>query len=141
MLWPARLIAGGLGRPDHLVRGYYSRPTVFADVTPDMTLFREEIFGPVLTITPFDSEAEAIALANASDYGLAGYIQTSDLVRADRVAQALRVGMVQINGISREDGAPFGGRRLSGVGREAGIWGIRAFQDVKSISGAAWAGA
>lgn len=133
----ARLIAGGVGRPSHLPQGYYTRPTVFADVTPEMTLFREEIFGPVLTITPFDSEAEAIALANDSPYGLAGYIQTADLKRADRVAQALRVGMVQINGQSREDGAPFGGRGLSGYGREAGIWGIRAFQDVKSISGAA----
>jgi len=135
----AKLIAGGSGRPTHLAQGYYTQPTVFADVTPEMTLFREEIFGPVLTMTPFDSEAEAIALANASSYGLAGYIQTADLQRADRVAQALRVGMVQINGQSREDGAPFGGRGLSGYGREAGIWGIRAFQDIKSISGAALA--
>ncbi len=133
----ARLVAGGPGRPNHLPRGFYSRPTVFADVRPDMSLFQDEIFGPVLTMTPFDSEEEAIALANATPYGLAGYIQTADAKRADRVAQALRVGMVQINGQSREAGAPFGGRGLSGYGREAGIWGIRAFQDIKSISGAA----
>lgn len=135
----ARLIAGGLGRPAPLTQGFYTQPTVFADVSPDMTLFQEEVFGPVLTMTPFDSEEEAIALANTSAYGLAGYIQTADLQRADRVAQALRVGMVQINGQSREDGAPFGGRGLSGYGREAGLWGIRAFQDIKSISGAALA--
>ncbi|MGH1415137.1 MAG: aldehyde dehydrogenase family protein [Pelagimonas sp.] len=132
-----RLIAGGTGRPNHLETGYYSRPTVFADVPPDAPLFQDEIFGPVLTMTPFDSEEEAIALANATPYGLAGYIQTADPARADRVAKSLRVGMVQVNGISREDGAPFGGRGLSGYGREAGLWGIRAFQDVKSISGAA----
>jgi len=113
-----------------------SRPTVLADVTPAMRVFREEIFGPVLTITPFDTEPDAIALANDSDYGLAGYIQTSDPARADRVARALRVGMVQVNGQSRVAGAPFGGVKQSGVGREAGLWGIRAFQDIKSISGA-----
>ncbi|MBO9465339.1 aldehyde dehydrogenase family protein [Tropicibacter sp. R15_0] len=133
----ARLIAGGPGRPDHLDHGFYSRPTVFADVTPDMAIFTDEIFGPVLTMTPFDSEEEAIALANQTEYGLAGYIQTADPARADRVARALRVGMVQINGQSRENGAPFGGRGLSGYGREAGVFGIRAFQDAKSISGAA----
>jgi aldehyde dehydrogenase (NAD+) len=102
-----------------------------------MAVFCDEIFGPVLTMTPFDTEAEAVALANASPYGLAGYIQTGDEARADRVAQALRVGMVQINGQSRAPGAPFGGVKASGMGREAGLWGIRAFQDVKSISGVA----
>lgn len=116
--------------------GFYVRPTVFADVGADSVLFQDEIFGPVLTMTPFDSEDEAVALANATDYGLAGYIQTTDAARADRVAQQLRVGMVQVNGTSREEGAPFGGQRLSGQGREAGIWGIRTFQQVKSISGA-----
>lgn len=132
----ARLVAGGPGRAPGFRRGFYSRPTVFADVTPAMRVFREEIFGPVLTITSFDTEADAIALANDSDYGLAGYIQTADLAGADRVARALRVGMVQINGQSRVAGAPFGGVKQSGMGREAGLWGIRAFQDIKSISGA-----
>lgn len=131
----AWLVAGGPGRAPGFARGFYSRPTVLADVTPAMRVFREEIFGPVLTITPFDTEPDAIALANDSDYGLAGYIQTSDPARADRVARALRVGMVQVNGQSRVAGAPFGGVKQSGVGREAGLWGIRAFQDIKSISG------
>lgn len=131
----ANLIAGGAGRhPDHAA-GFFARPTVFADVTPVMRLFQEEVFGPVLAITPFDDEAEAIALANHSDYGLAGYLQTADPARQQRVAQALRVGMVQINGQSRAEGAPFGGVGQSGFGREAGLWGLRAFQVVKSVSG------
>ncbi len=131
----ARCVAGGPGRPEGFKAGYYVQPTVFADVTPGMALFREEIFGPVLTMTPFDTEEEAILLANDTDLGLAGYVQTADPVRADRVARALRVGMVQVNGNSREGGAPFGGVRQSGWGREAGIWGIRSFQEIKSISG------
>ncbi|MCA8883690.1 MAG: aldehyde dehydrogenase family protein [Rhodobacteraceae bacterium] len=133
----ARLIAGGPGRPEGMAQGYYARPTVFAEVAPHMTLFREEVFGPVLTMTPFDSEEEAVALANDSAFGLAGYVQTGDPVCADRVARALAVGMVQVNGCSRAPGAPFGGVKQSGLGREAGLWGIRAFQDIKSISGAA----
>ncbi|MEL6978496.1 MAG: aldehyde dehydrogenase family protein [Pseudomonadota bacterium] len=140
----ARLIAGGLGKPPGLPRGvygegigYFSRPTVFADVAPSMRIFREEIFGPVLTITPFDSEDEAIALANDSAYGLAAYVQTGDPARADRLARALRAGMVQVNGESRAPGAPFGGVKASGVGREAGFWGVRAFQEIKAISGVA----
>lgn len=132
----ARCVAGGHGRAEGFERGHFTRPTVFADVTPDMRMFREEIFGPVLTMTPFEDEAEAIRLANDTEYGLAGYIQTADPARADRVARALRVGMVQVNGRSRAPGAPFGGVKASGTGREAGLWGIRAFQEVKSISGA-----
>ncbi|SLN59617.1 3-succinoylsemialdehyde-pyridine dehydrogenase [Pseudoruegeria aquimaris] len=131
----ARLLTGGPGRADGKDIGFYPRPTVFADVTPAMALFHEEAFGPVLAITPFDSEAEAVALANESAYGLAGYIQTADRARAMRVARRLAVGMVQVNGRSRIEGAPFGGRKASGYGREAGLWGIRAFQAVKSISG------
>jgi len=133
----ARLVAGGPGRFEAMPQGHYPRPTVFAEVTPAMRIFREEIFGPVLTITPFEDEAHAVALANDTDYGLAGFVQTADPARADRVARALRVGMVQVNGQSRVPGAPFGGVRASGWGREAGLWGIRAFQEVKSISGAA----
>ncbi|MCL4108739.1 UNVERIFIED_CONTAM: hypothetical protein GTU68_049080 [Idotea baltica] len=133
----ARVIAGGVGRPDGMRDGYFVRPTVLADVTEDMTIFHEEVFGPVLTLTPFEGEAEAVRLANATRYGLAGYVQTEDGARADRMARQLQVGMVQVNGSSRAAGAPFGGRRASGQGREAGLWGIRAFQDVKSVSGVA----
>ncbi|WP_138472639.1 aldehyde dehydrogenase family protein [Poseidonocella sp. HB161398] len=131
----ARLVSGGPGRAEGFERGWYPRPTVFADVAPGMRLFREEVFGPVLSITPFEDEAEAVRLANEGEYGLAGYLQTADPARQRRVAQGLRVGMVQINGRSRAEGAPFGGVRQSGYGREAGIWGIRAFQVVKSVSG------
>jgi aldehyde dehydrogenase (NAD+) len=131
----ARLIAGGPGSPASHPAGYYCRPTVFADVSPDMAIFQDEIFGPVLTLTPFDTEEEAIALANATRYGLAAFIQTRAPDRALRVAKRLHAGMVQINGASRAPGAPFGGVKQSGVGREAGVWGIRAFQEIKSISG------
>ena len=132
----ARLVAGGLGRAGEMNQGHFARATVFADVTPMMDIFHQEVFGPVLAITPFASEAEAISLANQSIYGLAGYVQTNDADRALRVARALNVGMVQVNGESRAEGAPFGGRKASGYGREAGIWGIRAFQTIKAISGA-----
>lgn len=132
----ARLVAGGVGRVSGLENGYFVRPTVFADVDANMTIAQEEIFGPVLVMSPFDGEAEAIRLANASVYGLAAYIQTGDPQRADRVAKRLKAGMIQINGVSRAPGAPFGGRKNSGVGREGGLWGIREFQEVKSISGA-----
>ncbi|MGR3503322.1 aldehyde dehydrogenase family protein [Pseudaestuariivita sp.] len=130
----ARLVTGGVS--GHMQGGFFPRPTVFADVTPDMALFTTEAFGPVLSITPFETEADAIALANHGPYGLAGYVQTGDPARAARVAEALEVGMVQVNGQSRVAGAPFGGRGASGYGREAGLWGIRAFQTVKSVSGA-----
>ncbi|MEM9957106.1 MAG: aldehyde dehydrogenase family protein [Pseudomonadota bacterium] len=133
----ARLVSGGPGRPDGITTGFYSRPTVFADVASKMRIFREEIFGPVLTMTPFETEEDGIALANDTDYGLAAYLQTGDPARADRVSRKLNAGMIQVNGSSRAPGAPFGGVKASGVGREAGIWGIRAFQDIKSISGAA----
>lgn len=132
----ARLVAGGPGRPRELARGFYPKPTVFADVKPGMALFHREVFGPVLSITLFDTEDEAVALANDTAYGLAAYVQTDDPLRAALIARRLDVGMVQIDGKSRAPGAPFGGRKQSGFGREAGLWGIRAFQDVKSVSGA-----
>lgn len=132
----ARLVAGGPGRPAGLADGFYARPTVFADVTPDMAIFREEAFGPVLTLTPFDTEEEAIRLANDTPFGLAAYIQCADDEQIDRVCRQLRVGMIQVNGRSREAGAPFGGVKASGLGRESGLFGIREFQSVKSISGA-----
>lgn len=133
----ARLVAGGQGRADGFEAGYFVRPTVFADVGMDMRIAQEEIFGPVQSIVRFSTEEEAIALANSQDHGLAAYIQTGDKVRADRVARRLDVGMVQVNGNSRLPGAPFGGTKSSGIGRESGIWGIREYLEIKSISGAA----
>ena len=131
----ARLVAGGTGRPDGLNRGWFAKPTVFADAMPDMTIMREEIFGPVLSMMPFDSEEEAIEIANDTPYGLAAYIQTDDPQRARRVARQLRAGMIQVNGAHRASGAPFGGYKQSGVGREGGVWGIEEFLEIKTVSG------
>ncbi len=131
----ARLLAGGTGRPEGHEAGYFVRPTIFADVTPDMTIAKEEIFGPVLSIIPFDTEEEAVAIANDTAYGLTNYVQTTDPDRARRVARRLRSGMVEMNGQSRGAGAPFGGYGQSGNGREGGTWGLEEFLEVKSVSG------
>ncbi|WP_343314848.1 aldehyde dehydrogenase family protein [Brucella sp. BE17] len=131
----ARLVAGGTGRPDGFTEGDFVKPTVFADVNNDMTIAREEIFGPVLAMIPFDTEEEAIAIANDTPYGLAAYIQTGNPERAKRVARKLRAGMVQINGTSRAPGSPFGGYKQSGNGREGGKWGLEDFMEVKLIAG------
>ena len=131
----ARLIAGGLGRPDGFNRGYFVRPTVFADVTNDMEIARQEIFGPVLSIIAFDTEEDALEMANDTVYGLTNYVQTQDHAKAKRCTRALRSGMVEINGTSRGAGAPFGGYKQSGSGREGGVWGIEDFLEVKSVSG------
>ncbi|PIE13240.1 MAG: aldehyde dehydrogenase family protein [Rhodobacterales bacterium] len=131
----ARLVAGGTGRPEGLNKGFYVRPTVFADVTPDMRIYREEIFGPVLSMSPFDTEEQAIEMANDTVYGLTNYVQTQDGARLNRMARALRSGMVEMNGTSRGAGAPFGGMKQSGNGREGGVWGIEDFLEVKSVSG------
>ena len=131
----ARLVAGGPGRPEGFTEGDFVKPTVFADVNNDMTIAREEIFGPVLAMIPFDTEEEAIAIANDTPYGLAAYIQTGNPERAKRVARKLRAGMVQINGTSRAPGSPFGGYKQSGNGREGGKWGLEDFMEVKLISG------
>ncbi len=131
----ARLIAGGLGLPDTFNRGFYVRPTVFADVTPGMTIAREEIFGPVLSIIPFDTEADAIRITNDTPYGLTNYVQTQNGPRRNRLSRQLRSGMVEMNGESRGAGAPFGGVKSSGRAREGGIWGIEEFLEVKAISG------
>ena len=120
----ARLVAGGTGRPDGVNRGYFVKPTVFADVNNDMTIAREEIFGPVLSIIPFDSEEEAVAIANDTPYGLTNYVQSSSDERRVRVSRQLRSGMVEMNGQPRRAGAPFGGYKASGNGREGGIWGL-----------------
>jgi len=133
----ARLVAGGPGRPQGLNRGYFVRPTVFADVNNDMTVAREEIFGPVLSIMPFDSEDEALKIANDTDYGLTNYVQTQDGAKANRLARRLRSGMVEMNGKPRGAGAPFGGYKHSGNGREGGVWGLEDFLEVKAVSG--WA--
>jgi aldehyde dehydrogenase (NAD+) len=131
----ARLVAGGTGRPEGFNRGYFVRPTVFADATNQMTIAREEIFGPVLTMIPFDTEEEAIAIANDTPYGLTNYVQTRDAKRANRMALALRSGMVEMNGTSRGAGSPFGGMKASGNGREGGVWGLEDFMEVKAVSG------
>ncbi len=131
----ARLVAGGVGRPEGLNKGFYVRPTVFADVNNDMTIAREEIFGPVLTILPFDTEEEAIAIANDTPYGLTNYVQTQDGARLNRMAQSLRSGMVEMNGQGRGAGSPFGGMKQSGNGREGGVWGLEDFLEVKAVSG------
>ncbi|MGJ5618068.1 aldehyde dehydrogenase family protein [Sulfitobacter sp. MF3-043] len=133
----ARLVAGGLGRPDGLNRGYYVKPTVFADVNNQMTIAREEVFGPVLSIIPFESEEEAIAIANDTPYGLTNYIQTEDTEKRRRVARRLRSGMVETNGSGFAQGSPFGGYKQSGNGREGGVYGLEEFLEVKAVSG--WA--
>jgi aldehyde dehydrogenase (NAD+) len=131
----ARLVAGGPGLPEGFNRGYFVRPTVFADVVPGMTIEREEIFGPVLCMIPFDGEAEAVRIANDTPYGLTNYVQSQDGAKRNRMARALRSGMVQMNGRSRGAGSPFGGVKASGRAREGGIWGIEEFLEVKAISG------
>ncbi|MCO5158331.1 MAG: aldehyde dehydrogenase family protein [Aquamicrobium sp.] len=131
----ARLVAGGPGRPEGFNRGYYVRPTVFADVSNDMTIAREEVFGPVLAMIPFETEEEAVRIANDTPYGLSSYIQSGDPERIRRVARQLRSGMVQINGKSRAPGSPFGGYKQSGLGREGGAFGIEDFLEVKAVSG------
>lgn len=131
----ARLVAGGLERPAGLERGYYVRPTVFADVRNDMKIAREEIFGPVLCLTPFRDDEEAIALANDSDFGLSGYVHSANMGRARRVARRLRAGMVHINGANTDMNAPFGGYKKSGNGREWGRFGLEDYLEVKAIMG------
>ncbi|MEP2716379.1 aldehyde dehydrogenase family protein [Pseudophaeobacter sp.] len=129
----ARLLAGGLGKPKGYEQGWYVRPTIFADVSNDMRIAREEIFGPVLVIIPFDSEEEAISIANDSDFGLYAYVQTGSKSRAARVAAALRAGAVAINGCATAYGSPFGGYKQSGNGREGGKFGLDEYLEVKVL--------
>jgi aldehyde dehydrogenase (NAD+) len=131
----ATLVTGGLGRPDGLNRGYYVRPTVFADVTNDMRIAREEIFGPVLSILPYGSEEEAIDIANDTVYGLSSYVTSGDPERARRIARQIRAGMVHINGSRGDNAAPFGGYKQSGNGREWGRYGFEDYLEVKSMFG------
>lgn len=131
----ATLVTGGLGRPEGLNRGFYVRPTVFADVTSNMIIAREEIFGPVLSLLSYGSEEEAVALANDSVYGLAGYIHAGDSAEARRVATQLRAGRIYINGAASDTVAPFGGYKRSGNGREVGVFGFEEFHEVKAVLG------
>ena len=131
----ATLVAGGPGRPDGLNRGYFVRPTVFADVTPDMTIAREEIFGPVLSILAYETEEEVIDLANDTVYGLAAYVQTGDIARGRKVAAKMRAGNVYINYPAWDAGAPFGGYKQSGNGREYADFGLDEFLEIKGVVG------
>ena len=129
----ATLVSGGEGMPEGLSTGFFVKPTVFADVTSEMTVFREEIFGPVLTISTYETEEEAISMANDSEYGLSGGVWSGDEDRALRVARSLRTGQVSINGGAFNISAPFGGYKLSGNGRELGSHGLEEFLEVKAI--------
>lgn len=131
----ATLVTGGPGRPDGLNRGYYVRPTVFANVRNDMTIAREEIFGPVLSILPYKDEADAIQIANDTPYGLSSYVQSGDIDHAFRVAKKIRAGDVHINGAGPDFTAPFGGYKQSGNGREWGEHGFREFLEIKAVLG------
>jgi len=131
----ATLVTGGVGRPEGLARGYYVRPTVFADVRNDMTLAREEIFGPVLSILPFLDEEDAVKIANDTHYGLAGYVSSGDLEHAQRVARRIRAGQIALNGAIPDFSAPFGGYKQSGNGREWGRFGFEEFLEIKAIMG------
>ena len=133
----AKLVAGGTGRPDGVNQGFFVKPTVFADVNNQMIVAREEIFGPVLAMIPFETEEEAIEIANDTPYGLTNYVQTQDPARANRLARQLRSGMVEMNGQSRGAGAPFGGMKQSGNGREGGLFGLEDFLEIKAVGG--WA--
>lgn len=131
----ATVVVGGPGRPEGLEKGYFIRPTVFANVNNQMTIAREEIFGPVLVMIPYESEEEAIRIANDTVYGLSGYVYSGDIEHARRVARRLRTGMVHLNGASTDANAPFGGYKQSGNGREWGREGLREFLEVKAIMG------
>jgi acyl-CoA reductase-like NAD-dependent aldehyde dehydrogenase len=129
----AKLLTGGDEPPDGLERGYFVRPTVFSEVTPEMTIAQEEIFGPVLALMPYEDEEDAVRIANDSQYGLAGGVWSADEERAKRVARRIRTGQVEINGGAFNPLAPFGGYKQSGYGRELGRFGLKEFLQVKSL--------
>jgi len=131
----ARLLAGGLGKPEGVTTGWFAKPTIFADVSNDMRVAREEIFGPVLVIIPFEDEADAIKIANDTPYGLAAYVQTGNPERALRVAKRLRAGAIHINGGGFNYGSPFGGYKQSGNGREGGLMGLEDYLETKTLHG------
>lgn len=127
----ARVLVGGAGKPAGFENGWFAKPTIFCDVDPDMRISREEIFGPVLAITPFDTEEDAIAMANDTEYGLAAYIRSGDAARVARVGRRLRAGAIHINGHSPAYGSPFGGYKQSGNGREGGVFGLEDYLEIK----------
>ena len=131
----ATLAAGGPDLPNGLNKGYFIKPTIFTDVTNNMQIAKKEIFGPVLSIIPFESEEEAISVTNDTEYGLGNYLQTEDKEKAKRVSKKLRSGVVYINGKSPDSGTPFGGYKQSGNGREGGSWGLEEYLEVKTITG------
>ncbi len=131
----ATLVAGGTGRPEHVDGGYYVRPTVFGDVTRDMRIAREEVFGPVLSIMSYDTEDEAVSIANDTLFGLAGFVQSKDVKHARKVANRIRAGRVYINGATFDRSLPFGGYKQSGNGREFGVFGFEEYLEVKAILG------
>jgi aldehyde dehydrogenase (NAD+) len=131
----AKLVCGGPGRPPGLNRGYFARPTVFSEVTPEMRIAQEEIFGPVLVLMPYDDEDDAIRIANATVYGLSSHVQSADREAARRVARRIRAGQVHINYPAWSGHAPFGGYRQSGNGREYGVFGLEEYLEVKAILG------
>jgi aldehyde dehydrogenase (NAD+) len=131
----ATLVAGGPNRPDGLDKGYFVKPTIFTNVSKNMRIAKEEIFGPVISILPFENEEEAISISNNTTYGLTNYIQTQDKEKAKRISKKLRSGMVEINGNAFSKGTPFGGYKQSGNGREGGTWGLEEYLEVKTISG------
>jgi aldehyde dehydrogenase (NAD+) len=131
----ATLVIGGVGRPEGLDKGYYVKPTVFANVTNDMTIAKEEIFGPVLSILGYDSVDQAIDIGNDTEYGLAAYVQAADLEQARKVASRLRAGQVSINGGGGDMTAPFGGYKMSGNGREWGDYAFHEFLETKAVLG------
>ena len=131
----ATLAAGGPELPNGLDKGYFIKPTIFTNVTNDMEIAKKEIFGPVLSIIPFETEEEAIKITNDTEYGLGNYLQTEDKEKAKRVAKKLRSGTVYINGNGADSGTPFGGYRQSGNGREGGNWGLEEYLEVKTITG------
>ncbi len=129
----AKLVTGGADAPEGLDKGFYVQPTVFSEVTPDMTIAKEEIFGPVLSIIPYDTEEEAIEIANGTPYGLAGAVWSGDSARAESVARQMRTGQVDINGGQFNPSAPFGGYKQSGIGRERGKYGLEEYVETKSM--------
>jgi aldehyde dehydrogenase (NAD+) len=131
----AKLECGGEGLPEGLNNGYYVKPTVFSHVTNDMTIAREEIFGPVLSIIGYEDDADAIRIANDTPYGLSGYVQSADLERARNVARQIRAGNIHVNGAGVDPGSPFGGYKQSGNGREFSVWGLEEFLETKAILG------
>jgi aldehyde dehydrogenase (NAD+) len=131
----ATLIAGGPGKPAGITTGHFARPTIFANVRPDMAIAQEEIFGPVLVIIPFEDDADAVRIANNSPYGLSGFVVSKDVERARSIARHVRSGQVRLNGAKHDVSAPFGGYKTSGNGREFGVFGIEEFLEAKSICG------